>query len=85
MVATLGRMGRKKPKASDDAPAAAKKVTKPIRVDDDLARKLAIISNVSGDDVSDIVSPLIRPHIERMYAEAVERLAQDVRPDTEDK
>lgn len=73
---TLTRMGRKRTKA--DATAGDQKKTGIVRVDADLVRKLSIISTATGQEVKDIVSPVLRPHIERLYADVVKQLGQDV-------
>jgi hypothetical protein len=77
MSVTLERMGRKR-KDSDPPPEPAKRTTSVIRIETDLARKLAIISTARNMDVTDIVSPLIRPQVERLYAEVVKELGEDV-------
>jgi hypothetical protein len=50
-----------------------------VRVESDLARMLNIISTATGEDVSDILSPYIRPFVEKRYAEVVQQLGREVK------
>ncbi len=55
-----------------------------IRIEPDLVRKIAFISIARGVPMTDIVSPILRPHIERLYAEALRALGREADPQ-EDK
>jgi hypothetical protein len=48
--------------------------TTPVRIDADLARMANIIATVTGEDVSTVLSPIIRPQLEARYANVVRQL-----------
>ena len=75
MADTVQGMGRKR-KNADPAPAEAggTKNTGLIRVEPDIAQMLAIIAAVTGESIKDIVSPALRPFVEKRYAEAKKQL-----------
>jgi hypothetical protein len=77
-TATLPRMARKKSnqKQTQQGPQGeqARPGTSVIRVESDLVRMLGIIATATGAEVSAIVSPLIRPAVERRYAEVIQQL-----------
>jgi hypothetical protein len=73
MSATLVGMGRKRASETPEP----KKQTSLIRVDADLARWLAIISTATGQDIAAIVSPILRPHVVRLHADAVRKIAEE--------
>jgi hypothetical protein len=50
-----------------------------VRVEADLAQKLKHISAHTNEDVSDIISPQLRPFIERRYAEVLRHLCKEVK------
>lgn len=70
MPATLSRMGRKK--KPEEAQTAV------VRVDADLARMASIIATATGRDVAAVLSPHLRPHLEREYAKVVATLGQEI-------
>jgi hypothetical protein len=79
-AATLPRMPRraKKPDSAQEAPRPG---TTTVRIAADLARMLSIISSALGEDVSEILSPHIRPFVEARYAEVVKQLGQEISRD----
>jgi hypothetical protein len=72
-------MPRKPKKPPAEGPG--RKPTAVVRVEADLARMLSIISTATGEDISDILSPLVRAHVERRYAEVVRQLGQEIKGD----
>lgn len=54
-------------------PATARP-TRQIRVSEDLAEKLAWLSELGDDPVAEIVDPLLRPEVDRRYAEIENRV-----------
>jgi len=75
-TATLPRMGKKK---SPEQPTPSKQPTDVVRVEADLARMLAIISTATGESISDIISPILRPLVSRRYEEVVRQLGEEVK------
>jgi hypothetical protein len=59
--------------------------TDTVRIEADLARKASIIATVTGTSVSDLLSPVLRPFIEREFAKAVDKLAKEAKPDQPEK
>lgn len=73
-VSTINVMGkRKKTEPAEPDSPGKKPGTDVIRVEADLAYKLGIIVSIMGGNVSEIVSPHLRPLIERLYAEAIRK------------
>ena len=74
-VATIARMGKRKAAAgsTDDA---KKPPTDVIRVEADLAYKLGVIASIEQTNVSEIVSPHLRQFVEKRYAEALRKAAE---------
>jgi hypothetical protein len=70
-------MPRKTSKPAAQLPG--RRPTAVVRVEADLARMLSIISTATGEDISDILSPQIRPFVERRYAEVVQKLGQEIK------
>lgn len=73
MTATLAAMPKKR---TDPVPAdtGARKTTS-VRIDDDLVTKLNHIATHRGVSVSEIISPHLRPFVERLYADTVREMA----------
>jgi hypothetical protein len=73
---TLDRMARKKKPdaAGQQAPAG----TAVVRIDADLARMANIIATVTGEDMSAVLSPLLRPQLEARYAKVVRQLHENL-------
>jgi hypothetical protein len=67
-------MPRKKKTSDQDAPAG----TAPVRIHADLARMAGIIAKATGEDVSDIISPILRPKLEAKYAEVIRELSDEL-------
>jgi hypothetical protein len=42
---------------------------------------LSIISTATGEDVSDILSPHVRPFIQKRYADVVKSLSKEIKAD----
>jgi len=62
-------MGRRKQAGgADDA-----KKTDVIRVDGDLAHMLGIIASIERKSVAEIVSPILRATVQRMFADAMKK------------
>ena len=77
MGATLAAMPRKPKKKADGQ--EARPATDVVRIEADLARKVSIIATVTGTSVSDLLSPHLRPFIEREFAKAVQKLNAETR------
>lgn len=72
MPGTLERMARKK--HAEEGESAPKLSTDAVRIESDLARMLAIISAATGRSIAEIISPQLRPFVERLYDETVTKL-----------
>ncbi len=70
-----------KPRGRPPKPEEERKPTASIRVEADLAQMLTIITTVTKENTSDIISPLIRSAVEKRYDEMVKRLAQERKGD----
>jgi hypothetical protein len=75
-AATLADMPRKPKKRPAGEPPP--KGTAAVRVEADLVRMLNVICAVTGEFASDILSPLVRSHVERRYKEVVRQLGKEV-------
>lgn len=75
---TLPDMPRRK-KSIPDVPPAESAKTDTLRVDEDLAKMVTIISIRRDVSASKIVSPLLRPLIEKLFAEVVDEMNREVR------
>lgn len=64
-------------KKSDSA--VEKKPTAVVRIEADLVRMLGIISSATGQDVAEIISPLLRSPVERRYSEVVQQLGKELK------
>lgn len=49
-----------------------------VRVEGDIAYKLGVLSSLLRKSISEIVSPLLRPIIEKLYADAIKSAASAV-------
>jgi hypothetical protein len=76
--ATLAPMARK-PRNAGKTPDSPGPGTTPVRIAADLARMLSIIATALGKDVSEILSPHIRPFVEAQYAEVVKQLGREIK------
>lgn len=72
---TLPCMARKK----QPPVAAPSQTTAPVRIHADLVRMANIISTATGADVAEILSPILRPHLEARYADVVRKLNQEIK------
>jgi hypothetical protein len=76
--ATLERMAKKQSKPAADANKPERKGTAVVRIASDLARKVNIISTATGEDVADILSPMVREQIEARYIKVIRELGQEI-------
>lgn len=63
------------------AVSGVKVSTDVVRIESDLARKLAIASTILQKTVSELLSPYVRDWVEELYADAIRKAAQEVKPD----
>lgn len=81
MSSTTPTVGKRKPKSEATADSApAEKTSSTIRVDPDLSRMATIIAIRRGISVADLISPMLRPALMRLYREAVLDMAKEVDP-----
>jgi hypothetical protein len=75
MTGTLTSMPPRKKKPVSDEQEPKKKATDTVRVDADLADKLATIRAILKIDSADLISPLIRDAVEQKFQEAKRKVA----------
>lgn len=66
-IATLAPMGKRKDAKPPKAP------TKLVRVHADVANLLSDLAQLLKTEIAEIASPILRPHVERMFAEVLEQ------------